>query len=77
MAIRELANEITKHIYRAYGTDSGMLFGIRADQRQVVELIVQATLDYNEVTRNRLILFQTTLGFSKKKEEKDNGNRMD
>jgi len=45
MAISENAKQITEHIYKAYGTDSGVLFGIPPEHRSVVEAIVQCVLD--------------------------------
>ena len=38
------AEEITKKIYDAYGSSSGILFGIPADYRKSVEAIVKAVL---------------------------------
>jgi hypothetical protein len=43
--ITEKAKEITGKIYRAYGSDSGVLFGIQPSLRASVEGIVQAILD--------------------------------
>ena len=48
MAISEKAKKITEKIYLAYGTDSGILFGIPSDRRTVVEAIVSATLRFTE-----------------------------
>lgn len=45
MAISEKAKRITEHIYKAYGSDSGYLFGILPNYRSAVEAIVQCTLD--------------------------------
>lgn len=36
------ANDITNKLYAAYGTDSGILFGIK--ERQIVEAIVKFTM---------------------------------
>lgn len=46
MAISDKAKQITKNIYGAYGTDSGILFGIPAKSESAVEAIVQTTLNY-------------------------------
>ena len=45
MAISDRAKEIVDHIYIAYGSHSGILFGIPADCRSAVEAVVQVTLD--------------------------------
>jgi len=45
MSISQEAKIIANKIYRAYGTDSGYLFGISPDKKSLVEAIVQATLD--------------------------------
>jgi hypothetical protein len=43
--ITEKAKEITNKIYRAYGSDSGVLFGIHQGLRASVEGIVQTVID--------------------------------
>ncbi len=44
MAISEQAKEITNNIYSAYGSGTGILFGIPAAFRGGVETIVQAAI---------------------------------
>ena len=46
--ISDKAKKITEKIYLAYGTDSGILFGIPSDKRSIVEAIVSATLRFTE-----------------------------
>ena len=48
MAISERARQITDQIYRAYGSDSGGLFGLRPDARSAVEAIVSTALEMAE-----------------------------
>lgn len=43
--ITEKAKEITGKIYRAYGSSSGVLFGIQPSLRASVEGIVQTVID--------------------------------
>jgi len=45
MAISEEAKAITEHIYKAYGSFSGYLFGIPPPLRSAVEGVVQSVLD--------------------------------
>ncbi len=45
MAISERAKQITDQIYRAYGTDSGHLFGLPPSARSAVEAIVSIVLE--------------------------------
>lgn len=45
MAISARAIQITDKLYVAFGTDSGIIFGIPANLRWSVEAIVQQTLD--------------------------------
>lgn len=45
MTISDRAKEIVEHIYIAYGTDSGILFGIPSNCRSAVEAVVKVTLD--------------------------------
>ncbi|GAG62178.1 unnamed protein product [marine sediment metagenome] len=40
-----LAKDITIALYNAYGSDTGILFGIPANCRKAVETIVRLTLD--------------------------------
>ena len=37
--------EITEALYRGYGSDSGVLFGIPAECKQAVETVVKLTID--------------------------------
>ena len=46
MAISEKALAITERIYAAYGTDSGIVFGVSS--RGAIQAIVQVTLDMVE-----------------------------
>ena len=48
MAISKQAKKITRKIYSAYGTDSGVVFGIRSDLRASIETIVQVVLWFVE-----------------------------
>ncbi|MDD5617430.1 MAG: hypothetical protein PHH85_14665 [Candidatus Methanoperedens sp.] len=41
-------DEALNHIYTAFGSDSGVLFGIPADKMKSVRAIIQATLDWVE-----------------------------
>lgn len=50
MDIDEEAKEITKQIYTAYGSDSGILFGIPAHLRREVEAVVKVTLKHPRVS---------------------------
>ena len=43
MIISKEATDIVDYIYKAFGTDTGILFGIR--EPQIVAVIVQLTLD--------------------------------
>jgi len=43
--IKKLAKEVTGIIYRAYGSDTGYLFGIEPQHRREVEIIVRIALD--------------------------------
>ena len=52
MAIGEKAKEITEKIYQAYGSETGVLFGIPPKQRASVEAIVQATITFQEEVSN-------------------------
>ena len=53
--ITDQVKEITQMIYDQYGTDSGILFGIPANQRTSVEGVVRAALDnFRKVTSNTL-----------------------
>ena len=45
MAISAKAKEMTRRIYSAYGSESGILFGIPAGLKDAVECVVQVTLD--------------------------------
>jgi len=45
MAISEDAKDITNRLYKAYGTGTGILFGIPSNLRSAVEAIVQCVLD--------------------------------
>ena len=45
MAVSERVKEIVDYIYRAYGTDSGTLFGIPPHCRTAVESVVKVALD--------------------------------
>lgn len=40
------AEEITKHIYAAFGSDTGYLFGIPPEYRSAVQSIVKQILNY-------------------------------
>ena len=40
------AKEITNRIYIAYGSDTGVLFGIPLNWRFSIESIVQCTIDF-------------------------------
>lgn len=44
-------DEALKHIYAAFASDSGVLFGIPPEQKDAVRAIVQATLDWVEEGR--------------------------
>jgi len=46
--ISDKAKAITEYIYRAYGTDSGYLFGILPACRSAIEAVVQCTVDVIE-----------------------------
>ncbi len=52
MAISEQAKEITERIYQAYGSGTGVLFGIPPAQKASVEAIVQATITFQEEVIN-------------------------
>jgi hypothetical protein len=43
--ISQKAKDYTWILYKAYGTDSGYLFGITPDKRDSVEAIVQVIID--------------------------------
>jgi hypothetical protein len=40
------ATKLTESLYRAYGTDSGVLFGILPHMRPTVHSIIRLTLKY-------------------------------
>ena len=40
--------EITNIIYKRYGSDCGVLFGLAFEQNAIVERIVKLTLEINE-----------------------------
>lgn len=40
--------EIVNEIYKLYGTDSGYLFGLHPEKRDIVEAIVKTTLIIKE-----------------------------
>ena len=44
MAISKAAKNITEQIYIAYGSGSGVLFGIKPTERLAVEAVVQCVL---------------------------------
>jgi len=46
MAISEEALRITDRIYKDYGSSTGYLFGLLPDKRHVVEVVVQAAINY-------------------------------
>ena len=46
MTISEEAQKIMDVLYKAYGTDSGILFGISSPK--IVAVVIQFTLDYIE-----------------------------
>ena len=50
MDIDEEAKEITKQIYQAYGSDSGILFGIPSHLRREVEALVKVVLNHPRVS---------------------------
>lgn len=41
--------ELVQDIYRAYGTDSGYLFGLNPNQRIIVEAIVKAAIQTGDL----------------------------
>ena len=49
MAISEEAKKVTEYIYIAYGSSTGVLFGIPPAQRSAVEAIVQVAIDLIKV----------------------------
>lgn len=42
--LKQKTDEIVDHIYAAYGTDSGYLFGLPPSERDAVRVIVKETL---------------------------------
>jgi hypothetical protein len=42
------SEELVQKIYRAYGSDSGYLFGLNPNQRPIVAAIVKAALQFIE-----------------------------
>lgn len=48
MAISKKAIEITDRIYQAYGTHSGILFGIPSSCRSAVEAVVSSALEFDK-----------------------------
>lgn len=48
MNIEEKADEITDNIYHAYGSGTGVLFGIPSHLRKSVRAIVKITLEHIE-----------------------------
>ena len=42
------AKEITERIYEAYGTDSGVLFGIPPAYRDEVEMVIKVALEIDK-----------------------------
>lgn len=50
MDIDEEVVDITKQIYQAYGSDSGILFGIPSHLRREVEAVIKLTLNHPRVS---------------------------
>jgi hypothetical protein len=48
-----MKDKIVKLIYKAYGTNSGCLFGLKPDQRSLVEIIVRLTLEFENDIINK------------------------
>lgn len=44
-------DDAVNHVYTAFGTDSGILFGIGPEHRKAIRAIVKATLDWVEEER--------------------------
>ncbi|KKK83025.1 hypothetical protein LCGC14_2797500, partial [marine sediment metagenome] len=49
MPISIEARKLTDRIYEAYGTGSGIIFGIPPEHRDAVVGIVQSVLDFHDV----------------------------
>lgn len=47
--MEELVIKITDDIYKAYGSDTGFLFGIPPNLRNAVEGVVKAVLVHDEI----------------------------
>ncbi len=48
MVTDERIDEVTEEIYRAYGSSTGILFGIPSSERPTVRAIVKVVLDIKE-----------------------------
>ena len=48
LRIAKQTDEITDKIYAAYGTDTGILFGIPAQYKSVITTIIRFTLEETE-----------------------------
>jgi len=65
---------ITDELYKSYGSDTGYLFGIKPDQRFIVQTIIKFTLEYNkgEEQMKKFIIREDTI---KKVREGLKGNK--
>ena len=44
--LKRYKETISRQIYTFYGSDSGVLFGIPADKKEMVEIIIGLTIEY-------------------------------
>ena len=48
IVLKDRAGEIVDALYTAYGTDTGILFGISAERKVAVRLIIELVLEREE-----------------------------
>lgn len=46
--LKQKTDEMVAHIYAAFGTDSGYLFGLQPSEKSIVRIIVRETLEEAE-----------------------------
>jgi len=44
--LKKYKETISRQIYAFYGSESGVLFGIPADKKEIVEVIIGLTIEY-------------------------------
>lgn len=53
--VKKRTNEISRMIYAAYGTDTGILFGIPAQYKAAVRMVIELVLEEGEFKREEVI----------------------